>query len=298
VEPVFLKAKLQALQRLLQAYRQLSEVTHRARDTERHFRSLLMSVPLPYQSLDPEGYITEVNLAWEQMSGVSRREAVGLPFRELVEGMGEAQTFGMPSAESGTASVPVFELRHRGTGRRRFIEVHARPETDLNGALQRTHCNLVDITDQVLATSERDAVISRLRVGTSVFAATRDAIIITDAGWLIVDVNQAFTENTGYTREEAMGRDPRFLSSGMTSPAVFVEMRSALAEGGYWRGRVLNRHRNGLVREVVLTIAAVRDVVDDTVRHYVGIISDATTELEDAVTGLTGLAGLTEKVEQ
>ena len=302
VEPVFLKAKLQGLQRLMQVRRQLSEATRQARDTERHFRSLLMSVPLPYQSLDPEGCITEVNLAWEQLTGVSRRDALGLPFRELVEAAGQATAqmtnSSVSSTEGGTPSAPVFELRHRGTGQRRIVEVHARPETNLNGALLRTHCNLLDVTDRVLATSERDAAISRLRIGTSVFASTHDAIMITDAGWLIVDVNPAFTENTGYTREEAMGRDPRFLSSGMTSPAVFVEMRSALAASDYWRGRVLNRHRNGLVREAVLTIAAVRDGADDGVTHYVGIIGDVTTELEDAVTGLAGLGGLTGKVEQ
>lgn len=298
VEPVFLKAKLQGLQRLMQVRRQLSEAMRQARDTERHFRSLLMSVPLPYQSLDPEGCITEVNLAWEQLTGIARRDALGLPFHELVEGNGQEKAPAVPSTDSGTASVPVFELHRRGSGLRRIIEVHARPEANLNGALLRTHCNLLDITDRVLATSERDAAISRLRIGTSVFASTRDAILITDAGWLIVDVNPAFTANTGYTREEAMGRDPRFLSSGMTSPAVFVEMRSALAESDYWRGRVLNRQRNGLVREAVLTIAAVRDGVGDGVTHYVGIIGDVTTELEDAVTGLAGLGGLTAKVEQ
>ena len=298
VEPIFLKAKLQGLQRLMQVRRQLSEATRQARDTERHFRSLLMSVPLPYQSLDPEGCITEVNLAWEQLTGISRREAVGLPFRELVEEAGEAKALGLPLAESGSLAVPVFELRNRGTGQRRLVEVHARPETNLQGALLRTHCNLLDITDRVLATSERDAAITRLRIGTSVFASTHDAIMITDAGWLIVDVNPAFTENTGYTRDEAMGRDPRFLSSGMTSPAVFVEMRSALATSDYWRGQVLNRHRNGLVREAVLTIAAVRDSADGAINHYVGIISDVGTEIEDAVTGLAGLGGLTGKVEQ
>jgi len=298
VEPVFLKAKLQGLQRLMQVRRQLSEATRQARDTERHFRSLLMSVPLPYQSLDPEGCITEVNLAWEQLTGVSRRDALGLPFRDLVEVAAQAASSGGTSADSGTPAVPLFELRHRGTGQRLIVEVHARPETNLQGGLLRTHCNLLDVTERVLATSERDAAISRLRIGTSVFASTHDAIMITDAGWLIVDVNPAFTENTGYTREEAMGRDPRFLSSGMTSPAVFVEMRSALAASDYWRGRVLNRHRNGLVREAVLTIAAVRDGADDSVTHYVGIIGDVTTELEDAVTGLAGLGGLTRKVEQ
>jgi len=143
-----------------------------------------------------------------------------------------------------------------------------------------------------------DAAKTRLRICTRVFASTRDAVIVTDAAWLIVDVNPAFTENTGYTREEAMGRDPRFLSSGMTSPAVFVEMRKALAESDAWCGRVLNRHRNGLVREAVLTIAAVRDSAEVAVTHYVGMIADVTTELADTVTGLTGLAALTGKVEQ
>jgi len=158
------------------------------------------------------------------------------------------------------------------------------------------------LTDQptlvsVLATGG-DAGNTCLRIGTCVFASTGDTVIITDAAWLIVDVNPAFTENTGFTREEALGRDPRFLSSGMTSPAVFVEMRSALTASDYWRGRVLNRHRNGLVREAVLTIAAIRDGFDEAVTHYVGIIGDVTTELDDAVTGLSGLGGLTAKVEK
>jgi diguanylate cyclase (GGDEF)-like protein/PAS domain S-box-containing protein len=123
--------------------------------------------------------------------------------------------------------------------------------------------------------TERKVTEEKLRLAASVFTHTSEAITITQADGTIIDVNEAFTRITGYTREDALGQRPSLLSSGRHSQAFYTEMWRDLLEKGRWHGEIWNRHKGGEVYAEMLTINAVRGN-SGVVEQYVALFSDIT----------------------
>ena len=72
--------------------------------------------------------------------------------------------------------------------------------------------------------------------GGKVFTNAREGIAITDPEGTILEVNEAFTRITGYTREEALGQNPRLLKSGLQSKEFYGNMWGSLIREGHWSG--------------------------------------------------------------
>ncbi|HNA30070.1 MAG TPA: EAL domain-containing protein [Thiobacillaceae bacterium] len=100
-------------------------------------------------------------------------------------------------------------------------------------------------------------------------------IVITDLKGRIEYVNAAFVRDTGYTREELLGANPRMLKSGKTPPDAYANLWSALTRGDVWEGEFINRCKDG--REFIESaiVAPVRDG-DGTVTHYLAVKQDIT----------------------
>lgn len=136
----------------------------------------------------------------------------------------------------------------------------------------------------------------RLKITSSVFARSHDAIVISDRNNRIVDVNPAFTRITGYSRNEAIGRNPNMLSSGRQGPEFYRAMWRALNEQNFWRGEIWNQRRNGEEYPEFLSITRVH-VDEPGDWYYVASFSDISAlknhaeELDRAANydGLTGL---------
>jgi diguanylate cyclase (GGDEF)-like protein/PAS domain S-box-containing protein len=125
----------------------------------------------------------------------------------------------------------------------------------------------VDIT-------ERKQVETELSIAAAAFES-QENMIITDAECVILQVNRAFTESTGYTAEEAIGQTPRMLKSGRHDKTFYIEMWDSIKRTGSWQGEIWDRRKNGEVFPNWLTITAVKSD-DGTVTHYVGTQTDIT----------------------
>lgn len=147
-----------------------------------------------------------------------------------------------------------------------------------------------------------------LRLAASVFTHAREGIAITDAQGILIDVNEAFTHITGYSRAEVLGRNPRILKSGRQSAHFYAQMWTDLIEKGFWRGEIWNRRKSGEVYAEILTISAVRDA-HNTTQQYVALCSDITPIKEheqhleriahfDALTGLPNRVLLSDRLHQ
>ncbi|MEO5353397.1 MAG: EAL domain-containing protein [Magnetococcus sp. XQGC-1] len=112
-----------------------------------------------------------------------------------------------------------------------------------------------------------------LRLAAQVFAHASEAIVITDIDGKIVDINQAYTDITGFQRQEVLGANPRLGKSGRHDAAFYQAMWLAITTQGQWSGEVWDRRKNGEVYPKWLSINAVKDETGQTT-HFVGIFSD------------------------
>lgn len=126
--------------------------------------------------------------------------------------------------------------------------------------------------------SARKQTENMLRLAATAFD-TREAIIITDTGAQIISVNRAFSEITGYSADEVIGRRPNLLSSGKHDTAFYAMMWGALIHEGHWVGEVINRRKNGEIYPEQLSITASRNELGEVV-NYIGVFSDISEKKE------------------
>lgn len=127
--------------------------------------------------------------------------------------------------------------------------------------------------------TQRKADQKRLQLAASVFTHAREGIIITDVQGNIVDVNETFTRITGYSSQEVLGRNPRFLRSDRQGPDFYQAMWQSLTSKGHWYGELWNHAKDGSLYAEMLTIGTVYDD-DGQALNYVGLFSDITLQKE------------------
>jgi two-component system sensor histidine kinase/response regulator len=160
-----------------------------------------------------------------------------------------------------------FENRHRrkdGT----VIEVRV----NVKAIRQKERDYLVAIWRDITA---EKAVAAEIRKLSLVIEQSPNSIIITDLDCRIEYVNDAFTRNTGYTREDVIGKNPRLLKSGKTTATVYDSMWQALTNGTTWHGEFINLDRAGREQIEAAIIVPLRQP-DDSISHYVAIKEDIT----------------------
>lgn len=124
----------------------------------------------------------------------------------------------------------------------------------------------LDVTDLKRAQEQ-------LRLTAQVFESSQEGIQITDADNRLLSVNRAFTEITGYTNEDVVGRNPRLLSSGLQDKAFYEAMWHTIQSEGRWQGEVWNRRKNGAIYPQWLSISAIRNE-DGQITQHIGILTD------------------------
>ncbi|NWC94158.1 MULTISPECIES: phosphodiesterase DibA [unclassified Pseudomonas] len=113
----------------------------------------------------------------------------------------------------------------------------------------------------------------RLRQAAAVFDCTREGVLVTDAQGLIVHVNRAFIEITGYQCEDVLGRQPSLFKSGRHSASFYQQMFQTLERDGEWSGEIWNRRKSGEIYPQWQTIRVIRDE-QGQISHYVAVFSD------------------------
>lgn len=99
------------------------------------------------------------------------------------------------------------------------------------------------------------------------------SMIITDADNVIVRVNKAFTETSGYSVEELIGQKPDMLKSGRHDDAFYAAMWKEINKTGTWQGELWDRRKNGEIYPKLLSITAIKNP-QGQVTHYVGAHTD------------------------
>jgi PAS domain S-box-containing protein len=116
------------------------------------------------------------------------------------------------------------------------------------------------------------------RLGAAV-QQTADSIVITDVEGRIEYVNPAFERITGYSRDEALGQNPRILKSPKNDPAVYRDLWETITAGKVWVGQLLNRKKDGSEFTERVTISAVHDEAGRIV-NYIAVKQDTTAQAQ------------------
>jgi diguanylate cyclase (GGDEF)-like protein/PAS domain S-box-containing protein len=113
-----------------------------------------------------------------------------------------------------------------------------------------------------------------LRMAAEIFEQNTQSIIVTTApDNKVVRVNPAFTQITGYSAEEALGKNPNFLESARHSEEFFLSMWETIVKDGQWRGEIWNKRKNGEIYPELMSITAIKDK-NGEITHYVSLSSD------------------------
>ncbi len=134
-----------------------------------------------------------------------------------------------------------------------------------------------------------------LRIAATAFES-QEGMFITNASSVILRVNRAFTDITGYSAEEAVGQTPGLLKSGHHDADFYAAMWENVRLTGKWQGEVWNRRKNGEVYPEWLTITSVKDAAGN-VTHYAATLNDITLRklAEDEIRQLAFYDPLTQR---
>jgi len=143
---------------------------------------------------------------------------------------------------------------------------------DEQGKPQFLSANAIDITERKQGEAERERLMLAID-------QSAEVIVITDTEGCIEYANPAFEKITGYTREEAIGENPRILKSGKHDKEFYYQMWTTLTRGDIWRGKITNKKKDGALFTEEVVISPVKDA-SGNITNYVAVKRDVTNEIQ------------------
>jgi len=242
------------------------EAEEAMRTSENKYRHLFEALSDASFVIEEEsGRIIDTNAQAEILLGKTRREILGSNLVGLFEpqsGLAGVASLHAAAGSDQTGGCELEVIRSDG----RPVPVHASASRlELYGR-RLVLALLRDV-------SERNRMDEQLRQLSQAVEQCPVSIAITDTAGKITYVNPRFSALTGYTLEEAVGKNPRILKSGETPPETYREMWEAITSGKEWRGRFHNRRKNG---ELFWESALISPILSKAgkITHYLAVEVD------------------------
>ncbi|MBU1642669.1 PAS domain S-box protein, partial [bacterium] len=222
---------VEAVHRIQKALKQAESVSKASIEREQFIRSIIHDIPNMIGYWDRNLYCRYANNAYRKWFGKSPEEIVGITFQDLT---GE-QLFALnePHIRRVLAGEPQHFERTltKASGNVGHIIGHYIPNFDADGTVKGFAIQSSEVT--ILKETE-----AKLELAACVFENTLDGVLITDADGIILSVNPAFTEITGYTAVDAVGQNPRILQSNRHNRAFYASMWKQITTEGQWNGEI------------------------------------------------------------
>src|ERR1019366_1586778 len=237
--------------------------------SEERYRTLFENAPVGIYRTTPDGRILAANPALVRMLGYSSFQELAHPnlntsffgpeyprsqFMELMEMQG-----GVAGLECGW---------QKKNGEALLIRENARAIRDESGGILYYEGTVEDITEHKRAEAENARLVTAIE-------QSAEGVVITNTKGEIEYVNPAFTRTTGYSREEALGQNPRILKSGRHDPTFYQQLWDTILKGQPWHGELINQRKDGTLYTEQMSIAPVRGAHGE-VTHFIATKQDVT----------------------
>lgn len=286
---------------LLQARQRADEMSAESANRERFIRTIADGLPSMIAYWDMNLICRFANSVYFRWFGLAPSEILGMSIKDLLGE--ELFSLNFPYMQRALAGEPQeFEREiKRPDGTIGYTLANYIPDRDPSGEIMGFFALVTNITK----VREADAAI---RLSASVFEATSEGIMVTDPQSIILSVNQAFTRLTGYTQEEAVGKNANLLSSSRHSPEFFSNLYKELILSGKWKGDIWSKRKDDTIFLEKLSISAIKNDAGE-ITKYVGVFDDITLQWDkeqlvhhmafhDSLTGLPNRLLLVERLGQ
>ncbi|MBI2422247.1 MAG: PAS domain S-box protein [Candidatus Hydrogenedentes bacterium] len=245
----------------------------KVRRSEEHFRQLIENISDVLMVITPAGEVRYTSPSAERVLGYP----AAMPMRDNLLELVHAEDRGAVSdaiaqgaQRLGEVMMVECRVRHQ-KGHWVAVEASGQGLLDAEGQV-RGVIAFRDMTERKQAAAERDRLMSAIE-------QAGETVVITDPHGVIQYVNPAFVECTGYTREEALGKNPKILKSGLHDTLFYGHLWNTLCSGRPWTGRFMNRRKDGTLFTGEATISPVLDPAGG-ITNYVAVQRDITREID------------------
>lgn len=241
------------------------------KENELRFRMIFESVSnVAVHGYHVDGKIIFWNKACEIIYGYPAADAIGSNFYDLIIPEKEVAAVKTETQRMFKTGIPA-PSEERELKRKNGENIHVYSSyTIINLPNNQSEVYCIDID-----LSERKMAEQQLRLLSRSVEQSPVSIVITDKQGNIEYVNSAFSAITGYSREEAMGQNPKILKSGFHEADHYKKLWDNILQGKDWKGEVLNKTKSGKLIWEDVNISPVTDEYG-TISHFVAIKEDIT----------------------
>lgn len=250
---------------------ELQYINFSLRESLNRLSDHITSTPAGHLTITQEGLIQSIDLNAAKTLGLENLNSPQKLFSEFVvdQERNHWQQILRSLAQSSERQSFELTLRHEN-GLNFFAKLDCLPSEDESEPFS-IEIRLFDIPERRIA--GRRFIEDELRIAATVFES-QIGFIVTGADEVILKVNKAFSDITGYTSEDIVGHTPRVLSSGQHDRVFYSAMWDTIKDTGAWQGEIWNRRKTGEIYPEFMTITAVTNV-HGQITNYVATLTDS-----------------------
>jgi len=255
----------------------IEDITKRKHDeqvvsnSEKHFRALIENSTDGLIVVSPDGFLLYESPANNRITGFAHNELLNRNIFEFVHPddlLSVKEQLKELLRQPNSFKSTEFRIQHKD-GTWRWVDVTAKNSLD-NTTIGGIVINFHDVTERKRVEEEL------LKISTAA-EQTADCVVITDRDGIIQYVNMAFTKIFGYSKEEALGRTPRILKSGLHPEEFYKTLWKTIQSGKVFTETFINKRKDGELIYEIKTITPIKDK-EGNITHFVSTAKEITEQ--------------------